>query len=123
MDDDNWGTAYNGKTYSLGGELLSLSLVLLNHAYWFNQTLAQLPTPRWHHGVILGSHHNAPYEDRFHKPLYLIWIPLGKEITLLWGRGRSLSAYCFFVNRYFAFLTGIPVSVIPFLSPSTEVSN
>ncbi|KAJ7863977.1 hypothetical protein B0H14DRAFT_3606096 [Mycena olivaceomarginata] len=88
MDDDDWGTAYNGKTsYYLGGELL-----LLNYLHLVGITVLY-----WDHLITLR-----------------------KEITLLWGRGRSLSAYCFFVNRYFAFLTGIPVSVIPFLSPSTE---
>ncbi|KAJ6526722.1 hypothetical protein B0H19DRAFT_1196860 [Mycena capillaripes] len=48
-------------------------------------------------------------------------ITLDKEVNLLWRRGKSLSSYCFFVNRYFAFVSGIPVSAIPFLSPSTEM--
>ncbi|KAF7364284.1 hypothetical protein MSAN_01088300 [Mycena sanguinolenta] len=43
-----------------------------------------------------------------------------QEVNLIWSRSKSLSAYCFFVNRYFAFISGIPVAVIPFLSPSTE---
>ncbi|KAJ7115093.1 hypothetical protein C8R43DRAFT_125057 [Mycena crocata] len=55
---------------------------------------------------------------------FLYWdhlITLDSEITLLWKRRKSLSAYCFFVNRYFAFLSGIPVSLLPFLTLSTEV--
>lgn len=48
-------------------------------------------------------------------------ISLDNEVNLLWGRGKSLSAYCFFVNRYFALITVIATSGIPFLSPSTEM--
>ncbi|KAJ7673895.1 hypothetical protein DFH06DRAFT_1081727 [Mycena polygramma] len=54
---------------------------------------------------------------------FLYWdhlITMDKEVNLLWRRGKSLSAYCFFVNRYFAFISGIPVAAIPFLSLSTE---
>ncbi|KAF7378223.1 hypothetical protein MSAN_00247100 [Mycena sanguinolenta] len=48
-------------------------------------------------------------------------ITLGNEVNLIWGRPKSLSAYCFFLNRYFAFFSGIPVAMIAFLSPSTQM--
>ncbi|KAF8198873.1 hypothetical protein K438DRAFT_2016246 [Mycena galopus ATCC 62051] len=47
-------------------------------------------------------------------------LTISPEVDLIWKRSKSLSAYCFFANRYFAFLSGIPVAIIPFLSPSTE---
>jgi len=47
-------------------------------------------------------------------------ISMDKEVNLIWRRRKSLSAYCFLLNRYFAFISGIPVSIIPFLSPTTE---
>ncbi|KAF7341261.1 hypothetical protein MVEN_01861900 [Mycena venus] len=50
-------------------------------------------------------------------------ITASKEVDLVWRRGKSLSSYCFFVNRYFAFVSGIPVAVIPFLAPSTETCH
>ncbi|KAJ6467925.1 hypothetical protein C8R45DRAFT_1019467 [Mycena sanguinolenta] len=48
-------------------------------------------------------------------------ITLRNEVNLIWGRPKSLSAYCFFLNRYFAFFSGIPVTMIAFLSPSTQM--
>ncbi|KAJ6564986.1 hypothetical protein DFH09DRAFT_1158265 [Mycena vulgaris] len=48
-------------------------------------------------------------------------ITLDREINLLWKRRKSLSSYCFFVNRYFAFLSGIPVLLHPFLTLSSEM--
>jgi len=48
-------------------------------------------------------------------------ITLDREINFLWGRNKSLSAYWFFVNRYFAFLSGIPMSALPFLTLSTAM--
>ncbi|KAJ7435684.1 hypothetical protein B0H11DRAFT_1755828, partial [Mycena galericulata] len=42
------------------------------------------------------------------------------EINWLWGRQKSSSAYWFFVNRYFAFFSGIPVSALPFLTLSAQ---
>ncbi|KAJ7751496.1 hypothetical protein DFH07DRAFT_826249 [Mycena maculata] len=46
-------------------------------------------------------------------------ITLGDEINLLWRRGKSLSSYCFFANRYFAFFSGIPIAALPFMTFST----
>ncbi|KAJ6597560.1 hypothetical protein DFH09DRAFT_1272231 [Mycena vulgaris] len=53
----------------------------------------------------------------------LFWdhlITLDNEINLIWRRKKSLSSYSFLVNRYFAFLTGIPVLLLPFLTLSSE---
>ncbi|KAJ7206839.1 hypothetical protein GGX14DRAFT_698344 [Mycena pura] len=52
---------------------------------------------------------------------FLYWdhlITLQMEIDLLWRRRSSLSAYCFFANRYFAFLAGILSASLPFLRVS-----
>ncbi|KAJ7135668.1 hypothetical protein C8R44DRAFT_768839 [Mycena epipterygia] len=48
-------------------------------------------------------------------------ITLDREINLIWRRRKSLSAYCFIANRYFAFLSGIPVSALPFLSLAPKI--
>ncbi|KAJ6484498.1 hypothetical protein C8R47DRAFT_1131586 [Mycena vitilis] len=53
----------------------------------------------------------------------LFWdhaITLDTEITLLWRRRKSLSAYGFYINRYFGFFSGIAVSALPFLTLSLE---
>ncbi|KAJ7330503.1 hypothetical protein DFH08DRAFT_967038 [Mycena albidolilacea] len=47
-------------------------------------------------------------------------ITLDIEINLLWRRGKSFSAYWFFINRYFGFLSGIAVLALPFLTVSPE---
>ncbi|KAF7303110.1 hypothetical protein MKEN_01274500 [Mycena kentingensis (nom. inval.)] len=55
--------------------------------------------------------------------VFLYWdhfITLDREIDLLWRKPKCLSSYCFFANRYFAFLTAMPVAVIPFLSISQD---
>ncbi|KAK6984076.1 hypothetical protein R3P38DRAFT_3109007 [Favolaschia claudopus] len=48
-------------------------------------------------------------------------ITFDKEINLVWRHPKSLTALCFFLNRYFAFITNIPDSFIPFLALSTTV--
>ncbi|KAJ7773873.1 hypothetical protein B0H16DRAFT_1763383 [Mycena metata] len=50
-------------------------------------------------------------------------ITLGPEIRLLWGRRRSLSAYWFYLNRYFGFFSSIPVATLPFLTVSNDVQH
>ncbi|KAJ7637352.1 hypothetical protein DFH06DRAFT_654912 [Mycena polygramma] len=53
----------------------------------------------------------------------LFWdhaITLDTEIMLLWRRRKSLSAYGFYINRYFGFFSGIAVSALPFLTLSLE---
>ncbi|KAK7038482.1 hypothetical protein R3P38DRAFT_2906212 [Favolaschia claudopus] len=47
------------------------------------------------------------------------FITFDKEINLVWRHPKSLTALCFFLNRYFAFITNIPDSFIPFLALST----
>ncbi|KAJ7459995.1 hypothetical protein B0H11DRAFT_2047763 [Mycena galericulata] len=48
-------------------------------------------------------------------------ITLDAEINLVWSRAKSLSSWCFFVNRYFAFLSEIPAAASPFLSVSMDI--
>ncbi|KAF7368466.1 hypothetical protein MVEN_00169800 [Mycena venus] len=50
-------------------------------------------------------------------------ISMDKEINLIWRRRKSLSAYSFLLNRYFAFISGIPVSVIPVFVPNDGGEN
>ncbi|KAF7289774.1 hypothetical protein MIND_01351300 [Mycena indigotica] len=45
-------------------------------------------------------------------------VTFDKEVTLIWRRRKSLSSYCFFVNRYFAFFTLIPSASVPFVTLS-----
>ncbi|KAJ6571465.1 hypothetical protein B0H19DRAFT_1130033 [Mycena capillaripes] len=46
---------------------------------------------------------------------------LDTEINLLWRRRKSLSAYWFYINRYFGVFSGIAVSALPFLTLSLEM--
>ncbi|KAJ7466805.1 hypothetical protein B0H11DRAFT_2047752 [Mycena galericulata] len=48
-------------------------------------------------------------------------ITLDAEINLVWSRAKSLSSWCFFVNRYFAFLSEIVAAASPLLSVSTDI--
>ncbi|KAJ7488051.1 hypothetical protein FB451DRAFT_1391008 [Mycena latifolia] len=43
------------------------------------------------------------------------------EINLIWRGRKALSAYCFFVNRYFAFTSRIALTVLAFLPLSTKI--
>ncbi|KAJ7481954.1 hypothetical protein FB451DRAFT_1237644 [Mycena latifolia] len=55
---------------------------------------------------------------------FLYWdhlITLDNEINLLWRRRKALSACWFFLNRYFAFISGIPVAMLPFLTVSKQM--
>ncbi|KAJ6571472.1 hypothetical protein B0H19DRAFT_1231264, partial [Mycena capillaripes] len=47
-------------------------------------------------------------------------IGINTEINLLWRRRKSLSAYWFYINRYFGCFSGIAVSALPFLTLSLE---
>ncbi|KAJ7881210.1 hypothetical protein B0H13DRAFT_2345197 [Mycena leptocephala] len=47
-------------------------------------------------------------------------ISLNAEINFLWRHNKSLSAYWFYINRYFGFFSGIAVSGLPFLTLSLE---
>ncbi|KAJ7053668.1 hypothetical protein C8F01DRAFT_1165815, partial [Mycena amicta] len=51
------------------------------------------------------------------------FITLDKEIDLFWRRRKSLSSYCFFINRYFAFFTSIPSGAVPFLTLSRSACS
>ncbi|KAJ7730478.1 hypothetical protein DFH07DRAFT_945390 [Mycena maculata] len=44
------------------------------------------------------------------------------EINHLWRHRKSLSAYWFYINRYFGFFSGIAVSALPLLTLSLEYS-
>ncbi|KAF7350271.1 hypothetical protein MVEN_01331100 [Mycena venus] len=47
-------------------------------------------------------------------------LTLDAEINLLWRRRKGLSAYCFYINRYFGLFSSIAVSPEPFITISTE---
>ncbi|KAJ7661144.1 hypothetical protein B0H17DRAFT_1212331 [Mycena rosella] len=47
-------------------------------------------------------------------------ITLDREISLVWRKRKSLSSYSFLLNRYFAFISGIPVAALPFLTLSLK---
>ncbi|KAJ7487974.1 hypothetical protein FB451DRAFT_1553540 [Mycena latifolia] len=54
---------------------------------------------------------------------FLYWdhlITLDSEIDLLWKRRKALSSFWFFLNRYFAFVAGMPVAILPFLTLSEK---
>jgi hypothetical protein len=49
-----------------------------------------------------------------------IW-HIGPEIKHLWKRKKSHSAYWFFLNRYFAFLANLSVTILGFTTLPLEV--
>ncbi|KAJ7051328.1 hypothetical protein C8F01DRAFT_1175021 [Mycena amicta] len=51
------------------------------------------------------------------------FITLDKEVDLFWRRRKSLSSYCFFINRYFALFTSIPSGAVPFLTLSRSACS
>ncbi|KAG5734401.1 hypothetical protein E4T56_gene7158 [Termitomyces sp. T112] len=48
-------------------------------------------------------------------------ITFGKEVTYLWLRPKTQSAYWFFFNRYFAFLGNIVVIVLEQMDLSSDI--
>lgn len=51
-----------------------------------------------------------------------LFITLGAEISLIWTRTKSASAYWFFLNRYIAFFGNIAVFVFGFNTLPPQVS-
>ncbi|KAJ7096572.1 hypothetical protein B0H15DRAFT_825645 [Mycena belliarum] len=49
------------------------------------------------------------------------FITIDSEINFLWRRRKALSAYWFFLNRYFAFFSNMGIAVLTLLTLSPEV--
>jgi len=47
-------------------------------------------------------------------------LTLGAEVVYIWSRPKTLSSYWFFLNRYLAFSSSIPITVFYFISFNAE---
>ncbi|KAF7350273.1 hypothetical protein MVEN_01331300 [Mycena venus] len=84
-------------------------IILLDYGHLIGLTILYFD-----HLISLGTNKSI-YSSRFPKNSFA-----DTEINLLWRRRKSLSAYWFYINRYFGFFSGISVSALPFLTLSSE---